>query len=162
MNEFGTRFGVNDPSRFESLRSLFAEITRDKKAGRFRDPANWARLVPDEVKSRFSWPNQEDMARSLAVRDCTAIFIPEPSQQIGARWDFYRVFEAIEDSDYDLRECEMVGEGVAEMRIEPHAYPYGGIGPLIALVEAFGFTVLGVNEFGRYVGRSELLGGGDS
>ena len=38
----------------------------------------------------------------------------------------------------------------AELRIDPHAYPYGGVGPLIALAEAFGFTVLDVNEYGKY------------
>jgi hypothetical protein len=60
--------------------------------------------------------------------------------------------------DDDLLECEPAGEGVAEMRIEPHAYPYGGVGPFIAPAEAFGFTVLGVNGCGEYESREELLG----
>src|SRR5260370_32378881 len=34
----------------------------------------------------------------------------------------------------------------SELRIDPHAYPYGGVGPLIALTEGFGFTVLGRSE----------------
>jgi len=51
----------------------------------------------------------------------------------------------------------MFGDGVAEMHINPQAYPYGGVGPLIALAEAFGFTVLGVNECGQYESRGELL-----
>lgn len=54
----------------------------------------------------------------------------------------------------------MVEDGIAEMRIDPHAYPYGGVGPFIALAEAFGFRVLGVNEYGEYQSREELLGGG--
>lgn len=44
------------------------------------------------------------------------------------------------------------------MRLNPYGYPHGGVGPLIALAEAFGFTVLGVNECGKYESRSELLG----
>ena len=67
------------------------------------------------------------------------------------------MFEAIQESEYDLLSCEMVGGGVAEMHIKPHAYPYGGVGPLIALAEAFGFNVLGVNECGKYESRRELL-----
>jgi hypothetical protein len=47
-------------------------------------------------------------------------------------------------------------EGTAELRIDPEAYPYGGIGALVALVEAHGMYVLGVNEYGRYQPRSEL------
>jgi hypothetical protein len=158
MDAFGVRFAVNNPRRFQTLRSLYAEIKRDKETQQFRDPGNWVKLVPDEIKGKFSWPTSEERERWLAVRDSTLIAIPSPSQQLGAAWDFYRVFEAIEESEYDVLGCEMVGEGIAEMQINPHAYPYGGVGPLIALAEAFGFTVLGVNECGKYESRGELLG----
>jgi hypothetical protein len=106
MEAFGVRFAVNNAQRFEALRSLFTEVKRDKDAGQPRDPEEWVRLVPDEIKARFTWPTPEER-----------------------EW------------------------------IEPHAYPYGGIGPLIALAEAFGFTVLGVNEYGKYERRAQLLSG---
>jgi hypothetical protein len=158
MEAFGVRFEVNDPQRFEALRSLFAEVKRDKDAGQFRDPAEWVRLVPDEIKGRFSWPTDEERQRWLAVRDSTVIAIPDPSQQLGAEWDFYRLFEAMEESEYDVLDCVQAEPGIGELRIDPHAYPYGGVGPLIALAEAFGFTVLGVNEYGKYQPREGLLG----
>lgn len=159
MDAFGIRFSVNDATRFASLRTLFAEIKRDKDANQFRDPSEWVRLVPDEIKGRFSWPTPEDRERWLAVRDSTPILVPDPSQQIGDQWDFFRVFEAIEESEYALLNCEKIGPGVAEMHISTFSYPYGGVGPLIALAEAFGFTILGVNECGKYESRAELLGG---
>lgn len=159
MNVIGIRFSANNPAKFEALRMLFGEIQHDKQNGHFRDPSNWVHLVPEDVKARFSWPTSEERARWLKVRDVTIIAIPDVSLQIGAQWDFYRVFEAIEDGDYNLLACEMVGDGEAEMRIDPHAYPYGGVGPLIALAEAFGFRVLGLNEFGKYQSRNELLKG---
>jgi hypothetical protein len=158
MDAFGVRFSVNSTMRFESLRSLYAEFKRDKQAGQFRESSEWIRLVPDEIKRQFSWPTSQDREHWLAVRASTVIAVRDPSRQIGAQWDFYRVFEAIEESEYDVLDCEMVGDGIAEMRIDPHAYPYGGVGPLIALAEAFGFTILGVNEYGKYQSRSELLG----
>jgi hypothetical protein len=153
METFGVQFTVNNPQRFETLRYLYAEVKRDKDAGCFRDPAEWVSLVPDEIKAQFSWPTLDERNRWLAVRNSTIVAIPPPSEQLGAHWDFYRVFEAIEESEYDVLECEMAGEGVGEMRINLHAYPYGGVGPLIALAEAFGFTVLGVNEYGKYESR---------
>ena len=159
MDAFGIRFAVNNPMRFETLRLLYAEVKRDKDAGQFRDPLEWVQIVPDEIRGRFLWPTTEDRSQWLAARDSTIVVVPDPSHQIGSRWDFYRVFEAIEESEYDLLGCAMVGEGVAEMQIDPHAYPYGGVGPLIALAEAFGFTVLGVNEYGKYHTRVELLDG---
>src|SRR5262245_6708587 len=105
MEAFGVRLTVNDLHRFEALCSLFAEVKRDKDAGQFRDPAEWVRLVPDEIKGRFSWPTPEERARWLGMRDSVAIAIPEPSQQLGAEWDFYRVFEAIEESEYGVLGC---------------------------------------------------------
>lgn len=158
MEAFGVRFAVNDSDRFETLRSLYAEVRRDKDADQFRDPVEWVLLVPDVVKARFSWPTPEERTHWLSIRNSVIIAIPDPSQQLGADWDFYRVFEAIEESEYDVLDCVLAEPGVGELRINPHAYPYGGVGPLIALVEAFGFTVLGVNEYGKYQPRDELLG----
>lgn len=154
MEAFGVRFTVNNPQRFESLRALFAEIKHDKDAGTFRDGDAWLPLVPDEVKGRFSWPTAEERQHWLAIRNSVVTFVPEPSDQLGAIWDFYRVFEAIEEGEYDVLGCESAGDQAAEMRIDPHAYPYGGVGPLIALAEAFGFPVLGVNEYGKYQDRT--------
>jgi hypothetical protein len=163
MDAFGIRFHVDNPQRFETLRSLYALIKQDKDAGRFRDPAEWLQQVPDEIKAKFAWPTPKERKHWLAVRDSTPIAISSPSKQLGTAWDFYRVFEAIEEGEYDVLGCEVVSDGMAEMHINPHAYPYGGVGPLIALAEAFGFTVLGVNEYGKYQSRSELLNGaGDS
>lgn len=95
MEASGVRFAVNDARRFETLRSLYAEVKRDKDGGRSRDPAEWVRLVPDEIKGRFSWPTDEERRRWLAVRDSTITAIPDVSRQLGAEWDFYRVFEAM-------------------------------------------------------------------
>ncbi len=93
----------------------------------------------------------------MSVRNSTPVLVSEPSDQLGAQWDFYRVFEAIEESEYALLQCVMVDAGVGEMQIDPHSYPYGGVGPFIALAEAFGFRILGVNEYGKYQTREELL-----
>lgn len=150
MEAIGVRFAVNDLRRFDALRALFAEVKRDKEAGQLRGPVELVRLVSDEVKGRFDWPTQEERDRWMAVRDATVIAVANPSEQRGSKWSFFAVFEAIENGEYDLLECVPAGEGVAEMRIDPHSYPYGGVGPFIALAEAFGFPVLGVNEHGEY------------
>jgi len=157
MDAFGVRFSFDNMQRFESLKFLYSQIKRDKDSGQFRDAGEWRHLVPDEVKSNFVWPTSDERERWLAVRSSTPIAISEPSDQLGSTWDFYRIFESIEEGEYEVIECVMVGEGQGEMRINPDAYPYGGVGPLIALAEAFGFTVLGVNEYGRYQSRADLL-----
>lgn len=157
MESFGVQFAVQDLTRLKALTRLFEEVKRDKDAGALRDPNAWLDLIPDEVKLAFDWPTKEDREYWLNVRNTTPIWVPEPSEQIGERWDFYRIWEAIEDGDYDILGCVTVADRIAEVQIDPHGYPYGGVGPVIALVEAFGFVVLGVNECGRFESRDELL-----
>ena len=154
MEAFGVRFLVCAPSYFQQLRSLFYEIKRDKDGQCFRNPEEWLRLVPDDVKTAFYLPTKEERADWLNLRPIIAI--PHPSEQLGACWDFYRLFEAIEESEYSLISCEMVEANVAEMQIDPWGYPYGRVGPLIALAEAFGFIVLGVNECGHFENLEDL------
>ena len=68
MQAFGVRFAIDDPERFASLRSLFDALKKDKDAGVFRDPEAWKTLVPDDVKSKFSWPSAQARALWLARR----------------------------------------------------------------------------------------------
>jgi len=159
MKDFGVQFRINDNLRFEQLAALWAEIKREKDADTARDPSEWVALVPDPVKAHFEWPTSEERSRWLSVRPFTPNAIPNPNQQLGARWDFYRVFESIEEGEYGLLGCDRVSDTVGELRIDTYSYPYGGVGPLIALAEAFGFVILGVNECGRFESREELLGG---
>jgi hypothetical protein len=157
MEAFGVRFAVSDQQKFEMLHGLFEEIKKDKDSGAFREVAAWAVLVPDDVKSRFSWLTNEEREWWRAKRNSAVVAVPEPADELGGVWIFDRVFEAIEESEYSLLACVTVAGGIAEMQIIPDAYPYGGVGPFIALAEAFGFQVLGVNEYGKYQSREELL-----
>lgn len=156
MEAFGIRFKVLDQKRFASLAMLFNELKKCKSAGISLEPETLKTLVPEDIKSHFSGPDEE--ARLTRLSDKPVVIISEPSGQLGATWDFYRVFESVEEGDYDLLECVMIDSEVAEIHIYPFGYPYGGVGPFIALAEAFGFRVLGVNEYGKYQSREELTG----
>jgi len=154
MEAFGIRFTVQNLERFASLQTLFAALKQDKESGTFRDPGAWKALVPDDIKINFTWPTAE--ARNVWLADRPVIIIGDPSDQLGTTWDFYRVFESVEEGDYALLTCELVDSTTAEIRIDPFAYPYGGVGPFIALAEAYRFRVIGVNEYGKYQSREEL------
>lgn len=158
MERFGVRFAFGDADRFEQLARLVDAVREDKAADEPRPPEDWKAFVPDEVKAGFRWPHDEERAAWLAVRARTPIAIGLPAEQLGSSWNFYAVFEAFDSGEYDVLGCERVADGIGEIVIDPHAYPYGGLGPFIALAEAFGFEVLGVNECGRWESREELRG----
>ena len=157
MEDFGVRFRIDDASRFEQLRKLFEEIKKEKDSETSRADEEWLPLVPSSVRENFYWPTSIERQGWLKVRDSTPIAIAAPEDQLGSKWDFLRVIESFEDGEYGLLACEPTTEkGVGETRIDPWAYPYGGLGPLIALIEAFNFSVIGVNEYGRYLSRDDL------
>lgn len=155
MEAFGIRFAVTDKANFVSLAALFDRLRADKTAGIAGTPELWKTLFPNDVKTHFGPP--DDAARRMRITDLPPVIIGDPSDQLGATWDFYRVFEAIEEGDYDLLACKMVTADTAEIHINPHGYPYGGVGPFIALAEAYGYRILGVNEYGKYQNREELV-----
>ena len=157
MDDFGVRFSIDSPERFGRLRELFLAIKHDKEADCFRADESWPSFVPDSVKPRFHWPTAKERESWLEIRDTTPIAVSLPAEQLGTTWDFFRLIEGIQESEYSLLTCERTtDDAVAEIHIDPWGYPYGGLGPFIALVEAFGFVVLGVNECGRYESRSDL------
>lgn len=153
MKAFGVRFSIDNAERLVSFQKVIEELKKDKDSGSFRDPNDWKALVPDDVKSSFDWPGDEERK----VYQNAPIIVTYPEQQLGARWDFYRVFESVAEADYELLGLTQIDSDRAEVHIDPRGYPYGGVGPFIALAEAYGFRVLGVNEFGRYQTREELL-----
>lgn len=161
MVAFGLRFAVDDSAGFEALRRVFYELKQDKDADAFRSPDEWMGLLPEHARARFQWLDEEERRRWAAERDGLAIAIEPPGRQLGGRWVFDRVLESLAYGEYALLSCELVEPPHAEIHIDPWAFPYGGLGPLIALVEAFGFAVAGVNEYGRYQTRQDLTGHGE-
>ncbi len=156
MEEFGIRFRITEASRFRQFCSLFSEIKKDKDAEDFRALENWFNLVPNDVKNAFVLLTSEERLQWRSEGLEKPVRVNSSAEQIGSTWVFDRVFESIEECGYSLLCCQKVDTDIAEIHIDPHGYPYGGVGALIALVEAFGFFVLGVNECGEYESREQL------
>src|SRR5690349_22181 len=112
MHFFGVRFSVNDPQRFDLLRTLYAEIKRDKDREEFRSVREWEAFVANEIKSNFVWPTPEELAHWQSIRDVTVIHFGSPEQQLGDKWNFNRVFESFEEGEYDVLDCAMVQQGI--------------------------------------------------
>lgn len=150
MQSFGVHFRIDRPDLLGSLVSVFAKLREAKEIRDFRDLQTWVSLLPEDVRSYFYWPGQQ--------RENRPVIIAEPADALGAGWDFPSFLYAIENGEYTLVEVVKTSESTAELRIEPEAYPYGGLGAFKALVEAHGMYILGVNEYGQYQPREELVG----
>ena len=157
MDQFGIRFEYGNAAHLEALGLLYNTLKHDKEAEIHRDLSYWFFAIPIELRSNFDWPDGQTLVDLKLQRESCPIWIPEPAEQLSARWDFYSLVDSIHSGDYSMLGLESRGDSMAELQIDPHGYPYGGVGPLMALTEGFGFTILGVNEYGKYLTREELL-----
>ncbi|MBR8654944.1 hypothetical protein KDH83_16705 [Achromobacter sp. Marseille-Q0513] len=157
MEQFGVRFEYGNAAHLEALRLLYKTLKHDKEAQIHRDLSDWFSAIPIELGNNFDWPDELTLADLKHQRESCPKWIPEPAEQLSAKWDFYSLVDSIHSGDYTVLGLERLDDSIAELQIDPHGYPYGGVGPLMALVEGFGFTLLGVNEYGKYLTREELL-----
>ncbi|HHX4056253.1 MAG: hypothetical protein ACN6QT_22420 [Burkholderia contaminans] len=73
-------------------------------------------------------------------------------------WDFASMLDAFWNGDYDLIAIRLRATRHV-LEFNPHGYPYGGIGSLVAMVECFGHQVVGVDDgtgYEKYVPRTNI------
>ena len=155
------RFSVDDVTHFEALRSVFTKIKSVKNLDYEIDPNivdsaetsydidAMRQLMPAPVQSNFDWPASSEIAEHKLDLN-KPIRLSAPGALRGARWSLVRILDLIDTCEYSLDRCELIDRKIGELHVETHAYPYGGLNALIALVEGFGFNVVGVNECGVY------------
>lgn len=152
---FGVHFRVDEPALFEPLVSLFAALKEAKASGDFGDSSEWKARMHPYVGSRLFGLTNEERAVRHEARSSQVILVTPPQDAVGSHWDFGDILDCIENGEYDLLEIARRGDGSAELLIDPHAYPYGGVGCFIGLVEAHGMNILGYVEYGKYEARIE-------
>jgi len=150
MDAFGVKFRIDREDLFPSLVAVFEALKQAKTVDNFGEQKDWAPRLHAEARSRFIWPAEAELEDRAAIRATHPVRITEPSEAVGQQWPFDSVVAAIEDGEYNLLEITRTASNTAELSIDPEAYPYGGVGAFIVLVEAHGMHVLGANEYGKY------------
>ena len=160
MSEF-IRFEADEGSNFASLCSLFEALKAFKAAdidsppGPFEvldedgdcqlDPSKLHPLLSEAVLDNFDWTITDEREAELARLRQSMIISPTGSY-LGARSSFSRVIDLICMGDYAMVSCAHTRAPLAELHIKAYGHPYGGINPLIALVEGFSFRVIDFDE----------------
>jgi hypothetical protein len=149
MSEY-IEFRVHSEDRFQQLVRVVAELQREKAGPARRSLEDLQTIFDQDTLRRFEWPAPAERAqRRLDLKTRPVVETPTENAA-GLRWDFDSMIWAIMEAEYDLLGCERVG-GAARLNFQALAYPYGGVGGLVALVEVFGFVVTGIEDGTGYV-----------
>ena len=145
MSEF-IEFSVRSPERFSALQRAFTEIKLDKDANHWREANEMLKCFDVESLRHFHWPEDDERLKRLEDLRTRPVIVTPTEHSTGLTWDFDSLMHAFINGEYNLLSCEMSEGGKARLNFYSLAYPYGGVGCMVALVEAFGCVVTGIND----------------
>lgn len=105
--------------------------------------AVWLGLFPESVRANFEI-DEPELIRE--VWRTSSIVLTPTSQTSGLRWGVFGVLESLTNAEYLLLGCERLEGGLAQWRFDAMAYPYGGVGSMVGLIEGFGFEVVEIHD----------------
>lgn len=144
-------FKVTDKDRFKTLCRVFDEIKTDKDADFWRNEEEWLAFFDEEARSHFWYPTEEEYNDWLRRWYATPVPQRWTDPSLETPWCFDAVFDAFQNGDYDLIVCRMISSDLARIEFDPYGYPYGGTGCMKALIESFGFVVIGEDDGTGYI-----------
>jgi hypothetical protein len=139
-------FSVPDGSALDRLRSVAAELKRQKEGDAIRDEAHWLPYFNEDDRAEFWWPTEAESERWNSFWFSTPLPQRHNPEMPTPPWDFGSMIDAILDGEYELIGVARFGSGQARFDIDPHAYPYGGMGAVRALVRSFGHIITSFDD----------------
>ncbi|WP_413256424.1 hypothetical protein [Floridanema fluviatile] len=136
---------------FDSLCRIFQEIKRDKDTNKWRNEEDWLAFFDEQALSTFWWPTEEEQAEWLRNWEATPVPQRWTEPSLETPWDFESMIDAFKNGEYELISCRMISSDLARIEFNPLAYPYGGTGCIQALIESFGFLIVGEDDGTGYI-----------
>lgn len=145
MDHCFVEFEPKDKLSLRRLADFLELIKAAKQSEEAADEPDLAKYLSDVERSYFWDPTPEEMKEWGDEWFSTPVALRHSPQMPIPQWTLDSMIQAFWDGDYELLG---VVEEDARHRVafNPHGYPYGGTGALIAVVECFGHTVLGVED----------------
>lgn len=148
-------FSVESDARLKHLQTVVAVLQSQKRGAPRKSTAELEAIFGSDALAHFDRPcaaAREQRRQDLETKPVVEL----PTENAaGARWDFDSMIHSIMDGDYDITGCDRVDGDSARLEIFADGYPYGGVGGLVALVEAFGFRVTGIDDGTGYIRVSQ-------
>ena len=139
-------FSISSQERFAALQRVFAELKRDKDADDWRSNEELLTYFDAESLNHFYWPPDDERIQRLEDLRTKPILLTPTELTKGEVWDFDSLIDAFVNGEYELLDCKMLGEGCARISFYAQAYPYGGVGCMVGLIEAFDGVVTGIED----------------
>lgn len=139
------KIGVTQPERLEALARFVARLREVKQSGSFLPDEEWQPFFGEKDLAYFSNLTPDEIEEWRQDWNAAPVEQRQKDPSLSPQWDFGSFLDALKNGEFLLVGLQVSG-GEAKLVFEPLAYPYGGPGCLIAIVEAFGQEVVGVED----------------
>lgn len=149
------------PKDAESLRrtdALFQAIGAAKESGMRPEDAVLTGYLNDEERACFWNPSPDEEREWNAHWSSTPVDVRLSPDMVTPGWHFGSMLDAFWNGEYELVAIQEEN-GRHYLTFDPFAYPYGGTGCMVALLECFGHTVTGIEDgtgYRKYTRRNEV------
>ena len=93
----------------------------------------WLALLPNPARGTFASP------------PTPGAWLP-PDQPLEPGWDELSFLDVLLSTETHIGDVEYISEKLGKLQFSALAWPYGGIGSMLRLVEAFGFRITSYDE----------------
>lgn len=138
-------FRISNSNALAALEAFIARVAEGKKTNSFPPDDELIGFFDEEALSYFFEPSPAELKEWETEWFSTPLEQRHGNPALEPRWSFGSMVEAFANGDYELTG---VGKGGNEafLQFNPLAYPYGGVGCMIAAIESLGHTVIGVDD----------------
>lgn len=150
MNYCYIEFEPKDKNSLYRAEDLFKTLKVAKDAGEALDAPHFVDYFSDVERSYFWNPSPEELKEWNDEWFSTPIEIRHSPQMLMPQWHLESMLDAISSGDYQLIAIEEK-DSKYRLAFNPHGYPYGGTSCMVALLECFGHTIVGIEDGTGYV-----------
>jgi hypothetical protein len=151
-------FESNGEESLQRLTEFFGLVKAAKDSDEPVDESHLLAYLADGERAYFSNLTPGEVAEWNEYWFSTPLPKRHSPEMPTPQWDFASMLDAVWNGDYDLIAIQPRATRHA-LEFNPHGYPYGGTGSLVALVECFGHRVVGVDDgtgYEKYVPRTNI------
>jgi hypothetical protein len=138
-------FSLHDESRLQAVTAIVDELRRDKEAGTLEPGPKWRPLFDERALAHFWSPTATELDDWRRRWESTPLPNRWTDPALETPWDFDSLIDAFANGEYRLLGIRRYGDS-ARLEFEPDAFPYGGVGCMQALIEAFDFSVTEIDD----------------
>lgn len=145
MKHCHLEFVPKDEQALQRAQALLTAIQAAKESGGDIETTAFAGYLLEAERSYFWNPSADEARQWHEHWVATRLEIRLSPQMIAPQWELESMLDALCNGEYDLLGLQLE-HGKYYLAFNPHAYPFGGTDCMVALLECFGHTVVGVDD----------------